>query len=250
MLILDNIDSKYQDKFRHDFEKIIKNHNDVNICFGDKNSGCHTFGFKNILFKIDDYDDIEKKIIRNIICYFLIIDGWQYIEIKKYIKDNIYYVIINKNDVGSSCCFNSCCNLGLGYSIIYDKNTSNVNYYSRYKEGNERCISCNYFRHYNLNSLFNTKYKEFKTTFTTDNNKINFNNDNNDKNKNSNNNNSNNCDIIDNDTKIKMQIITNTTNIPMEFQNMNFEQIFNKLILLFGKGKIIYDNDIYKFIKY
>jgi len=262
MLILDNIKKQDRKKFIDDFDKLLKNPNNINVGFNfnEINFNVELFKYKYILFNFNNYDNVEKKIIKNIICYYLLKDYWQYVYVEKYlIEDKYYYTvvhydtIIDKNIGGKKCEKNrgrginglgmsymstvKPCDNSKGYGVIYDKINNTVNYYSAHAQ---YCIyHCDDdIRHlYNLNSLFDSKYKEFKLSLTTNNINIINTIDNTKDVKNNNN------------DKIIIQIITNTINIPMEFTNMNFEQILNKLILLFGEGKITYDNNTYKFIK-
>jgi len=279
MLILDNIKKQDREKFINDFDELLINHNNINVGFNfnEINFNVELFKYKSILFKLDDYDNVEKKIIRNIICYYLMKDCWQYVDVEKYkTKDKNYYTIIhydtiiNYKKIGNLKCkysaYNSSCNNSIGYGIEYDKINNLVNYYSAHPQ---YCIyhcsqqprSFNEMEKiYNLNSLFNSKYKEFKILLIKNNiNVINTSDNINDaKNNTTNNNdlknnkNDNNNIIINNtnnDTKITIEIITNTTNFTIEFINMDLEQVFNKLITSFHKGKIICDNGTYKFIK-
>jgi len=98
MLILDNIKKQDREKFINDFGKLLKNHDNVNVSFNfnEINFNVELFKHKSILFKLNDYDNVEKNIIRNIICYFLMEDYWRYVDVEKYeTKDKIYYTIIH-----------------------------------------------------------------------------------------------------------------------------------------------------------
>jgi len=282
MLILDNIDSKYHGKFTHDFDKLLKNHDNVNICFGIKNSSIKLPGFRNILFKIDDYDNIEKKIIKRIICYFLMLDDCKYMQVEtKTYEDSIIYAInlydvlklhssgMDKNYNSVLCddggykyypvCNNASCNLPVSYNIIYDKNNNNINYYIFYNNHRDDyykyCAYHNKIDHYDISSLFNSQYEKIKLSNII--NDTSINNVNNEHNNNDNNiitNNSMNNVIQNNinnsrNNKITIQVITDITNISMDFLNINFEQVIDKLTNLFGNGRIIFEDDTYKFIK-
>jgi len=251
MLILDDIDSKFHNKFTHDFKKLLKNYSNINVCFGIKQNDLQLAEYKNILFKIDDYDNNEKKIIKTIICYFLMSENWEYIEIRKYTKDTAdtkdkkYYIIMN-GDHKKDYCYYGCnkCEIPLGMGIIYDKN--NINYYSSDHGNIKQCI-CHSSKLYNLNSLFNQKYKEFKLLCiindevpnTINNNKINNNNDIN--------NNGITTNISGIKIDIKIQIEINNEHIFIRFINITFAEAYYKLIQLFGHGEIIYDNETYKY---
>lgn len=260
MLILDNIKEQDREKFTSDFGKLLENYNNVNVSF---NFNIELFKYKSILFKFNDYDNVEKKIIRTIICFFLMKDCWQYVDVKKYeTKDKNYYTIFHYDTIiryeqyncSKKICGYRDCNMFKGYGIIYDKINNVVNYYSKHITNcmYHCAISNNIDRLYNLNSLFSFKYKNFKLQSTKNNNIVtsSINNTNCIKTNTKNNDNNN---IIpnanNNDTKIIIEIITNTTNFTIEFINMDLEQVFNKLITSFHKGKIICDNGTYKFIK-